>query len=681
MADELRILEITDGQAGRVVHVAANAGYAVPFGGMGLAEIIPHSHDQSALSLEDIITLETWSILIFDQNADAIDQKVSLLADLLRQSWLYWNAKNGQFLYRPVYLIERAQCETNSRYALIREAPQITMPRPVYNMAFEVAQVINDGGLQLSRYAWREGLPETMGTAITLDETDGPADPLFVQVVNSQDETEIDTIYRYDASLTSYSANLFGSDHDVWPTTPPAVGDQYLIGAEEPFWHYFAEILTRGNPVGLTYDVKFSIAGPGWSAAMTIGEDFTEFPESNPFGAAAGQELGFNFLPDDTWAKVAVNATTKYWIKIEITAITTYATMTEVGNDYTPKTPEIRIPANTFNGDISPLLLLRLKHPYGTDDESEYGATSRIIVGLRQETDLVDLDEIVSQLICASDNNPAGWALTLDTDAAYITDERNPNAQKIEIDFAGETTMVRRFYFEGSDKLLHYTGNWKVFLICHTDYGYSEGEINVQLVAKINSDGDDAPAIPYPEQSPKWDDTTGLFEIIDLTKDTTMKLPFADTNRGDDYDGANVIFEIYAEQVTGSSSFYAWKLVFIPADEWIADLNDPISNNTTGNSALRGYTLLDIDNGLVALRTIKQIIDDSGEIVPAETWSRRSEPMKIDPAREARLYFLIASYTGGGWGTASDPTEASPMAQVQAEIYHQDRFLYLRGDR
>jgi len=40
-------------------------------------------------------------------------------------------------------------------------------------------------------------------------------------------------------------------------------------------------------------------------------------------------------------------------------------------------------------------------------------------------------------------------------------------------------------------------------------------------------------------------------------------------------------------------------LSFIPADEWIGDFTDPLTNLLTGSSALRGYNVLDIDNGII----------------------------------------------------------------------------------
>lgn len=638
--------------------------------------ITPHSHDLPIVSTDDMLITESWNLVIGAQDADRVDDLVDEFIDMMRDAFLFNMTPRGR-RRPPVYIMQRAAGETNIRYAPVRDCPSMQMPNPMFDLAFEQESLIDGAGFQLRRYTWREGAPQDIGTAMTLPATDGPADADFIQVVNIQDgNAGIDTIFRYDASGPTWSANLVGTDHAMFPAVP-AIGDIYYLGSDYPHWHW-AMRLSNNPDLAITSAYEYWDGVGGAWAAVTYITNRNFYPLLFWNGTPAGQDILFNYMPDPaTWQKTTENGSNKYWTRIRITGYTSGSP--PEGILYTPRTPELRIPANAFNGDISPLLLLRLKHAYAASTTPVMTATSRVLIGLKSGSDRYDLDDFASRLNFASTGNPSGWTLGLGTDAGLFANPWGVGGEVGLVDFGTVATEVVRWTFTGVDKMLPYTGRYKVFLIGLASSGYTEGDITVRLRVIIDNASATPPLMDYPAVSPVQSADDGIyFDPIDLVPGRTIELPFSDPYYADEYSGADLVFQILMARSAGAAQMFTWQLVFIPADEWIVDLFDPISNSVYGSSALRGNTLLDVDSGIVALRTAKKIMDGA-DIYPAETWLRRSPPMQINPGREARLYFLMGSYMGDTWGLP--PMTASPVSHLEASLYHQDRFLFMRGDR
>jgi hypothetical protein len=273
-------------------------------------------------------------------------------------------------------------------------------------------------------------------------------------------------------------------------------------------------------------------------------------------------------------------------------------------------------------------------------------------------------------LNCGGDGLPGGWAVEYGSDTDDEPDPQAPGGDRADCDFTLVSTQAWRVRFTGEDRLRDFAGEYRVFL----RYSQTEGspeDISIKLRVKIGSTDDFAPAFETGEVF-----SAGTYDrvLMDLIPGDTLLLPFLEITNADDLD-ADLIFEIWAERNTGSAELNFIDLILIPADEWIADLNDPISDPAAGTSALRGLNILDIDSGIIDNRTIKSIVDN-GDIVPVETWSRRSSPIEIEPNQDARLYYLIGYYTDG-WGEG--PFLSDNMQGFLAKMYQQACYFYLRG--
>ena len=376
-------------------------------------------------------------------------------------------------------------------------------------------------------------------------------------------------------------------------------------------------------------------------------------------------------LPGADWVVDTVNGQgNRYWIRITLTMGGIWTTAPANGTYvvYNQHTPEVRVPAASLKGDVPPFVLKRLKSPDGGDEDNTMCSMSRIVVGAKSR----GLDNFVSRLNCGNDGNPGDWVVTYGSDTVAVADPQAPGGFRADCTFTLVTTQAMRARFTGTAMLSDFTGEYRVFLRYSQTSGDAE-EISIKLRVKINSNDTYAPAFETGEVF-----SAGTYDraLIDLIPGDTLLIPFLEITNADAL-AANLIFEIWAEQNSGSANLEMIDLILIPADEWIADLNDPISDPDAGSSALRGLNILDVDSGIIENRTIKNIIDDTaGEIIPVETWSRRSSPIELEPNQDVRLYYLIGHYTDG-WGEG--PFLSENMQGFLAEMYQQACYFYLRG--
>ena len=453
---------------------------------------------------------------------------------------------------------------------------------------------------------------------------------------------------------------------DMFPN-PASVNDAFYVGSDEPYWVVPWNITVAGIYSGVTFVYEYSDGGAGWPA-LTLGDDLMLYPDDDPFATAGIAAM--HAYPGSDWATENVNGRVKYWIRIRITAISTWITSPQCDYVYNQKTPEVRIPLASLRGDVPPFVLKRLKSADGGDEDNTMCSMSRIIAGVKSTAGGNDLDNFHSRLNCGGDGLPAGWTVTYGSDTSSVADVQAPGGDRAECTFATVAIQAMRVRFKGENKLRDYAGEYRVFLRYNQDTG-DPGDIALKLRVRIDSTDAFAPAFETREVS-----SAGAYDhvLIDMIPGDTLLLPLLEIVNADDLD-ADLIFEIWAEVVTGTADLGLLDLIFIPADEWIGDLNDPITDATSGTSALRGLNVLDVDSGILDNRTIRQIIDGS-EITPVETWSRRSSPIEIEPGLDARLYYLIGYYTDG-WGDG--PFLAENMQGFLAELYAQACYFYLRG--
>jgi hypothetical protein len=630
----------------------------------------PHQLRRRALQTDELF-VERYRIIAKEPCTDELNASVRRLIRLLESAWAYGG---GFFPQRtPVILHAKATNETGERWALVDHSPELALPNPLFDTAVE-AQALIESGMTLARFSWRANEPGVLPSAVLFDdrftEDEDVANAHFL-VNHEQTNAALTHIYCFDDSLAAFSTNFVAtasfSLFSVSGSTP-AVNDIVYFGADEPFFAIAGQITVAG--VYSWTETWEYWNGANWNTVLTAGTDYTLFPDSTPFKQVG--RWAFAWKAKSDWAKTTINAQNKFWVRVRISAFTSHTTTPQNGTKtvFTVRSGEVRIPAASVKGDGPPYALAEFRPGAGGGTTPAMGLTSAVFAGVRSR-DLTDFNAFLN----LGDALPTGWAVAAGTDATITADPTAPGGDRMNVTFGTDSTMVARATLTGTNKLHTYRGQYRVFLRAQ-QIGGGNGETRVSLRVYIHSNAAGSPQLTKPVVALAAHDL-GI-ELIDLTPGGYLQLPFAGYQ--DLYDlmsSGEVLFEVRAERTTGAATLRLYDIILLPADESILQYDDPISDATTGASALRGGTKLEDDNGLVMDRTIKRIWSGSQWVI-AETWSRKSDQLKLRQGVENRIYFVAAHYIGATFGLV--PFFSEPGMLLQMALYLHPQYLWMRGD-
>jgi len=308
---------------------------------------------------------------------------------------------------------------------------------------------------------------------------------------------------------------------------------------------------------------------------------------------------------------------------------------------------------------------------YGqTDTDATFGATSKIIMGAKTNPGSFE-----SHLNTGGGGLPStDWAVAYDTDTtgngeSTNADTRSPGGYYAACTFAAgaQTTRVT---FVGDDLLDSYRGEYKAFLRAE-QVGGTDGDISVALQMRLGSTDPASPArigslVDLSTHDKGW-------EILDLGK---FSIPFVETVDTDDLDG-DIVFELQAVQNTAGATAKFADLILIPVDEWSMVLDDPVSDNNTGSSTLRGNRRLDLDSGILGHRASLNLKSGTSYL-SGENWFYGGRPFSVEPEQLTRIYFLMGHYHADlGWG--GEPIMSTIAQSLIVELRAQALYLSLRG--
>jgi hypothetical protein len=643
------------------------------YGDYGTTQIIPHALDRKFESSQEFYTTERYSLVIKGNDTDDLAVQTDRVHEMLRQAWLY---KNSDYVITPVYLTQRASCESNSRSAIVTGSPDVQVPNPIAYLPLEMARTIDPFDMSITRGPWQEGTPGELPTnPTTLSPTLGPPTPTLVHVSNHRDNTSVGTIFNYDNSLVAWSANLAGSAaFDIWSVagSVPAAGDIHYIGfaGNRPSR---TVVWTIGVAGVYNCDIVVEYYNGAW-VALTYGDDYSLYPngdEDSIFKSVSDWVLNTRDITDFT--PVAVNGVNTRWIRLRIVSKVSWTTTPEntTYNLYTQRRPEVIIPATAIGGSIPPFTLMRMRSPDGGDDNPRFSNIDRIIVGLKTR----GLDYFESHLNAGGAALPDGWATTPGTDASENSVWYGPNSRLLQVDFATTTPMTTRQTFTGTDRLEYWKGKYKVFIRAE-QVGGADGDINLRFRTLLHSGGDTA--IRFNSEVISMQTHDDGPEVIDMIPDGVLSIPFVDERAADDFSNEDILFRILAARTAGSSTLNIWDLILIPADEWIAEYDDLIQDLTAGSEALRGLQLIEDDGGVIENRTVKRFSrSGQDDLWLAQKWARGGPRPKLRIGTKASLFFLMMHYPSSGWG--DPPFIGSLGMHVAFEMYHRNAYAYLRG--
>jgi len=322
-------------------------------------------------------------------------------------------------------------------------------------------------------HPWSSQPVGTLGTALTLVESDGPAAPTKVHIANFRDDG---TLTHVKVAQGAAFADIIaaGTGTDLWPAVP-ADEDFLYFGAsgDTPCKHYcvnVAKAMTAfvGNLVLEYYN------GVNWDTVTALGTDYTIFAENGGEITDIDQlftQTGMwtiNVNPWSDWAKVIIDTATCWWIRIRIEAYTSMATIPEKNGDaiYAQSSNFVEIPAASIKGDSSPIANVRLWTPSGGDEDTTFANLSRVLIGAKSEHGNVDLDAFEPFLNAGDEDNPGACTLTYGDDSSSVADTEAPGSYHGYCDFGVTETMAKRVTFVLDDLLPSYDGEYRLLVGC-----------------------------------------------------------------------------------------------------------------------------------------------------------------------------------------------------------------------
>jgi len=633
--------------------------------------------------------IETYDLYLFSTDQDDAATQLQSLYELLRKAHLY---QTTSWQNVPVYITAQTDNETNARYALVYGVPSIATP-DFFAIPFASGDLIDDVSVTLIRGVWRSGIPGVTPTAATLSKTDASADATTAVVVNGyevggfsyllSDPDGVGNNTYYYGTDTPGAGFYFDSDGAA---TTDIRGHGVGVTSTSTWHTAVIDLATAGVFTSPSFAVGTLDDGVAWKT-IAEGSDYLWYVEgaasTDTFDLAWLQKTGLNILSfsvpssditavDLSDPSAAGSVFAARWLASTDTLITT-APIQSSDQAYIQQKPYIELSSDTLKGDIPAIAELRMFGMYGqTDSDATFGATSKIIMGARSRFEGGGFE---SHLNCGGAGLPStDWAVSYDTDttgnaASSNADARAPGGYVADCTFAASTQKTR-VSFVGDNLVDAYRGEYKAFLRAE-QVGGTDGDISVALKIGLGSTDPASPSrlgqlVDLSTHDKGW-------EIVDLGQ---FSIPFVDAADTDDLDG-DIVFDIQAVQNTATVTCLFADLILIPVDEWAFVLDDPVSDNSAGASALRGNRRLDVDSGVLGHRAALNIKTGTSYMA-GENWFYGGRPFHIEPGRLTRIYFLMGHYHSDlGWGV--EPIMSTIAQSLVVELRSQALYLSLRG--
>jgi hypothetical protein len=600
------------------------------------------------------------------------DIAITTLQDLFRlmeQASNYW-----AYDWEPnlVWIESRAECETNTRYALVSTA-RILALADVYSPTFKNDAVLEGMTLDWERHGdWLENQPET-STAVEIGASesfdgrslgnvnssgvDSPTTSNEVYIASRRNTANLTDVYTWSAA-NGWSANLMDAalPFNLLDTVgvAPAIGDLVLFGID-------STIADSGPFQSIVFDLATAMTGVTWIweywtgaawAALT-GDDNTN-TGGNPLDTT-----GVNALVIDTATLTrgtrVENGVTAFWYRLRITAVPgpVVAPVQQNRDLYAVVWPYTEILSGQVGGDLSSLLKIWLAPEYDNVDNRE------VMVGLRSQSRGSDFTAYIN---LANEQNPTNITIAVGASTAFVAAGEAPGNTTASYSPPGIQAMASRCTATINAPLTtSFYGTFHVFLRV-VEFSLS-ANFSVQLVISSSSGGQ---SITAPITS------TGGFASQTVMDFGIVTLPLAPLRTSEVVD--QIVFDVQAEHTVAlAETLHFVDLILMPVDEWAARSFDTVLS-ATSDAAIGDRVL--IDSITYPKRHIRSYVQNISTSRVSSLWALSPNGKAIlQHNRDQRLWFAIFNNTvaaGLQWN-------AGHTARVQVE--RNQRYLGPRGSR
>lgn len=598
-------------------------------------------------------------------------EALNKLYEKLNKAIDYWK---DEWSTHPVWIKAKGRHETNTRYAYITNWKLAEIPNPNDEPFGSIPSVADEMIIDIEHTPWQAVKPTTIPDSIEvadlqyllgsgfygLEEQDTDEYWMGDELPSANHwkpaEAQIDTVYLYDLSLGTYTL-LPTAGGQVFPF-PAAIGDMFLLGADEPFYNVVFHTAGGVVPAGWGYNVQIWKLG----AFTTINSSWDRLRDF--FNSAGTDANGYIFTlhaqPDASWTRQIVHGVNKYWMAITITAVGGFLPEVDMW-PFTQQWPWLSIAADQFKGDLGSLLRQMSRNNFY---HTTAAARNKMFIAMRSEDRCKDSDggydyEFVAHLNCFEEVLPPGAT----TGSAGSAASRVPWGGYKAIVMGGATALTQVWSWTWTDGKA-WIGRYRVLARVNISVG-TYSDLLMRLGFNFSTSG-----------TTTYTDTISGNESGEQVLDLGV-LDMAVFPGTSEYKPGELVIKLEVGSLA-ALEIQVYDITLIPADEVIIEITEDINNIYT----VEGYYRLLVEGTMIPKTkveswvfywtggapfdpTIKVLLQSD---ILGELW--------VDRPRAMRLYTWMFE---GSPNTRNTP--AGYLDVYNNRFWKNDRFTSMRGRR
>jgi len=609
---------------------------------------------------------ENFGLHVNGANPDGVAFMLQELRRLLEKANAYWTA---DWQNTPVYLKVKARCETNTRYCLVVKG-RLGNDRSYFVQPFIGGRsTMQDLPLLIERMAWLENAPGN-GTLTEIDnletfngvnfgtvDSTGARDSVTaledLYISGRRCNQNVTHIFNYDASATSFSANLLNTIPMTLFPASTAVGDIVYFGIQSS--------LTDTGPVfpPLVFDLSVAAAatsyaitweiwsGSSWGSVSTEG-DQVKFGETG---------IGTVNWKPPTQATTSINSVTAYWIRARLSSLTGAFTrpVQQNRNPYFANWPYFELQSTAIMGDI-PALIQALFLDKGSDIGAPIDLQIHdLLIGLRS----VDRGSNFTAYLNASDeNNPTGITISLVV-GSFVASGISPSGKIAEWTPAG-TVANQTVWSIIIDQTIvtEYYGSFRAFLRVKQNSGSADDiKVRIELLS-----GGGLNAILTTEYQSVPLLTSPAFGILDFGK---IEIPGGKLNDSELFQDFEI--QVDAKVLATGGTLQLVDFILIPIDEFAISSLKPSNGPATESGQF-----VELDSVTYPKYHVRSLLKVQPNSYVIDTWETRSNNQFIAQSNTRQRYWVIFNAERG---------QSNVGINASVQVTHNAQYLSLRGNR
>lgn len=491
-----------------------------------------------------------------------------------------------------------------------------------------------------------------------------------VFVANNHHRANLTHMYRYDASLTSYSGNLMAGAEalpfDILPATP-AVSDIVYFGIDTTLENSgpFSNIVFDLAEIADDTTGKWQYYNGAWTDLDTT-DNTVDIVYEDTFTVLGVRSV--HWVQPTDWTANAINGVTAFWVRFLVTSVggAPDAPVQQSRLPYSIVTPFVDIDDAQVGGDIAALSSVYIQN---MSDDSIYDVklqAKRVLCALRSKDRGANFTPYIN--MGGNQNLTSCVVASLSDDFAFTVTPISHTGQSGNFTPSAEFPLaaVAEILFQG-EELSNYIGVFRAFIRTR-EYDATSDVVTAQLSMQF---GEESPNF-YTEEVEI--ESVGYYET--LTDLGLFTIQPGTLNPSEYYSSGKITLYLSSASSDGTD-LHVLDLILMPADEWFCD------TRSRTDEALRMYgwhgeqrelRIDAIGNPRFAMRSI--LVNNETDGFALDTWELiASSPPMLQANKDQRLWFLVHD-------TDRDLANVCAFEACHAvRVFKSQRYFSMRGSR